>query len=142
MAAPCCPVLPAKARCSLFLHSHFISGPAGTRARPLTSSRARPELVWDGDCGDCPRAGRVAPASVWPLQPGRRWLLRKAPALGDGGTRLGGTAGWSGPGLWGSLALGRTSSDAFPCLGLAVLDGGIANRRRGQWPLNLWRRAT
>lgn len=51
-------------------------------------------------------------------------------------------AGWSGPGLWGSLALGRTSSDAFPCLGLAVLDGGIANRRRGQWPLNLWRRAT
>lgn len=34
------------------------------------SSRARPELVWDGDCGGRPRAGRVARASVWPLAAG------------------------------------------------------------------------
>ncbi|MEJ1276460.1 hypothetical protein NN561_007365 [Cricetulus griseus] len=118
-------------------HLHAPPGPTGTRAPPLTSTRACRELAWDGDCGGCPGAGRVSRASVRPLQPGRRWLLRKAPALGDGGTRLGGARGLvrAVPPL-GSLCSWSDERRCPQWLGLALASGtapsSLANPRTGR----------
>lgn len=95
---------------------------AGTAARQeATRHLHAPPCQWAHVRGHSPAVVRVrslcgmataatAPArAAWLghpcglLQPGRRWLLRKAPALGDGGTRLGGARRLVWSGLPGSL---------------------------------------